>query len=74
MNTALFWVITQRGVVIYYRRFRIIYRSPEDGPDCCPETSVRNYQYSLRHDPEERSSQLECPGIKIFVIVVYNLC
>jgi len=24
---------------------------------CCPETSVRNYHYSLRNNPEERSSQ-----------------
>jgi hypothetical protein len=23
----------------------------------CPETSVRNYHYSLRNDPEERTSQ-----------------
>jgi len=27
------------------------------GPIGCPETSVRNYQYSLRNIPEERSSQ-----------------
>ena len=27
-------------------------------PIVCPETSVRNYHYSLRHDPEERSSHL----------------
>jgi len=24
----------------------------------CPETSVRNYRYSLRNNPEDRSSQL----------------
>jgi hypothetical protein len=28
------------------------------GPIGCPETSVRNYHYSLRFDTEERSSQL----------------
>jgi len=28
------------------------------GPIDCPETSVRNYLYSLRHSPEERSSYL----------------
>ena len=28
------------------------------GPVVCPETSVRNYHYSLRNNPEERSSQL----------------
>ena len=27
------------------------------GPIECPETSVRNYHYSLRNNPEERSSQ-----------------
>jgi hypothetical protein len=26
------------------------------GPIGCPETSVRNYHYSLRNDPEQRSS------------------
>jgi hypothetical protein len=25
---------------------------------CCLETSVRNYHYALRNDPEERSSHL----------------
>ena len=25
---------------------------------CCPETSVRNYHYSLRNNPEQRSYQL----------------
>jgi len=28
------------------------------GPRACPETSVRIYHYSLRNDPEERSSVL----------------
>jgi hypothetical protein len=27
------------------------------GPICCPEKPVRNYHYSLRDNPEERSSQ-----------------
>ena len=31
----------------------------------CPETSVINYQYSLRNDPEERSSRLlRCGSLK----------
>jgi len=25
---------------------------------CCPETSVKNYHYSLRNNPEEGRSQL----------------
>jgi len=28
------------------------------GPIGCPETSVRKYYYTLRDNPEERSSQL----------------
>jgi hypothetical protein len=28
------------------------------GPICCPETSERTYHYSLRNNPEERSSQM----------------
>ena len=34
------------------------YRSTEDGSTASPETSVRNYHYSLRNDPEESSSHL----------------
>jgi len=51
-------------VVISYQHFGIpvgtIFRgqelTPEDGTDRYPETSVRNYHYSLRNDPGERSS------------------
>ena len=32
--------------------------TPEMGPIGCSETSVRNYHYSLRNNPEERSSPL----------------
>jgi hypothetical protein len=31
-------------------------------PICCPETSVENYHYSLRNNPEERSYQLPRSG------------
>jgi len=31
-------------------------RVKKTGPMDCPETSVRNHHYSLRDDPEERSS------------------
>jgi hypothetical protein len=33
-------------------------RDLEMGPICCTETSVRNYHYSLRNNPEERSPRL----------------
>ena len=32
VNSVLFWVITQRVVLIYYRRFRTTYRSKIQGP------------------------------------------
>jgi hypothetical protein len=53
LRTVLFWVITQRVVVISYRRFRTII-----GQIGSSETMVRNYHYLLRNDPEERSSLL----------------
>jgi len=34
---------------------------------CCPETSVRNYHYSLRNKPEELSSHLLRSGSLNFV-------
>ena len=50
MRTAVLLVITQRVVVI---------PSCVSGPIGCPETSVRNYHYSLRNNPEERNSHSE---------------
>jgi hypothetical protein len=35
------------------------------GPIGCPETSVTNYQYTARNDPEERSSRLHRGGSQI---------
>ena len=29
----------------------------------CPETSVRNYRYTLSYSPEERTSHFHCGGI-----------
>jgi len=40
----------------------------------CPETSVRNYHYSLRNDPEERRSHLLRGGIlksRTIIIIVW---
>jgi len=64
MRTAFVWVITQRVVLISYRRFGTTYTSHPQGfswtlrmePMRCPETSVCNYHYALRNNPEERSS------------------
>ena len=33
------------------------------GPIGCPETSVRNYHYSLRNNPDERIFQLLLGGL-----------
>ena len=55
LRTALFGVNTQWVVVISYRRFGTTCQLGQKG---CLEISVRNYHYSLRNDPEERSSQL----------------
>ena len=52
LRTALFWVITQRAVVIPHRLFGTAFWRG------CLETSVRDYHYSLRTNPEERGSRL----------------
>jgi hypothetical protein len=58
LRAVLFWVITQRVVVFFYRRFG----TSNMGPIGCHETSVGNCQYSLLSDPEERSSDLLSGG------------
>jgi len=59
IRTALFWIITQRVVVISYRSSRqsigLIFKGQESN---CPETSIRTYHHSLRNNPEERSAQI----------------
>jgi hypothetical protein len=60
MRSALFWAITQRAMVIPYRRFGTLYLPNFKGqeskknnldrlnvePVGCPETSVKNYHYT----------------------------
>jgi hypothetical protein len=53
MITALFWAITQPVVVIPYRNSG----QPIGAILKDQEPLARNYQYSLRNSPEERSSQ-----------------
>jgi hypothetical protein len=51
MITALFFVITLlQGQAL------------EDGTDSCSETSVINYHYSLRYNPEEHSPHINRDG------------
>jgi len=64
LRTALYWVVTQRVMVISYRCFGTTYRSHpqfQGGTNRLFRTSVRNYHYSLRHNPEECNCQL-LPG------------
>jgi hypothetical protein len=73
MRAAPLWAVTQRVVVIPYRRSgttcwsqlpgSIIHSVLDSwplqiGPTGCPETSVLKYHYALCNDPEERSSHL----------------
>jgi hypothetical protein len=66
-RSALFWHITQRRLVILYRRFGTTYpshlqgsRSPirswplKMGPIRCPETSAKDYHSTLRYTPGQR--------------------
>jgi hypothetical protein len=57
MKSSLFCNVTQRGLVVIYRRFETTYR-PHMGPIGCPETSVNNHQSTLRNIQEERISYL----------------
>ena len=66
LRSSIFWDISQRRVVIPYRRFGTTYRFYlqrsrivpglllKMGPIRCPETSVRKYHCNLRNIPEER--------------------
>jgi hypothetical protein len=60
MRHALFWVITQRVVIISCPRFGTSYRSHFQGcdPKSCPEKSVGNCRYSMRDNAEDRSSKI----------------
>jgi hypothetical protein len=62
-RSAFFWHATRFLLVVKYRRFRTAYRSQlqgssnrsslKIGPIGCPETSVINYQSTLRNIPEK---------------------
>jgi hypothetical protein len=73
MRSSLFWDVTQSRFEFSYGRFGIIYRphlhrssSPRRktvslvkmGSRGCPETSVTDYQFTLRKIAEERRCQL----------------
>jgi hypothetical protein len=61
MNCSLFCDVTQRTLVVSYRRFGTIsilkgQTVQEEWPIGCPGTSVTNYQSTLRNDPKERKT------------------
>jgi hypothetical protein len=69
MWSAFFWDVTQRRVVILYRRFGTTYRSHLQRsrsqrirrikrPIHCPETSVKDYHSALRNILEESGSNI----------------
>ena len=65
----LFWDITQRSVVVLYRRFGTTYwshlegsRPLKMGPLGCPEMSVQNYQSAMCNISEEGRSHLHLCG------------
>ena len=71
MRSSFFWNVTQRGMVFSYRRFETTYRTHLQATSSqrmvwplvmeqigCPETSVTNYQSTLRNIPEDRRAQV----------------
>jgi hypothetical protein len=52
----LFWILF--GFLAFADWILFGFLTLEDEPIGCPQTSVRNYHYSLRKNPEERSSHL----------------
>ena len=78
LKTALFWAIAQRVVVISYRRSGTTYGSVFKVAGisesiCCPETSVKNYHYTLRNSSEESSSHLLRGGsLKSRITTLYS--
>jgi len=74
LRSSLFWDVTQRTLVSICRGFGTTSlsrlqgssssaRPLKIGPISCPETSVNNYQSTLRNISEERRSHLQRGGI-----------
>jgi len=70
MKSAIFWDVTQRMVVISYRRFGTTYpfhfqgkkfSALEDGTERLSLNSVNIYHHKLRKITEDRRSLLQCP-------------
>jgi len=75
MRTALFWAVTQRALVIPYRRFDSIFKgqeSPEDGTDRLSRNVCKELPLPLRNDLEERSSCLLRGGSHFYCFGFYE--
>jgi len=64
LRTAFLWVITQRVVVISYRRFGTTYRSLNMGPDRLSRNVGTPSPLLPRNNPVERSSHLRGGSLK----------
>jgi hypothetical protein len=55
-----YWSQVQGSIIqdLQWPRIQGGFFTLEDGTDSYPETSVRNYHYSLRDSPKERNSKL----------------
>jgi hypothetical protein len=83
MRSALFWDITQRRLLIPYRRFGTVCQSVtldvgslKMGPKRCPETSLKDYHSSLRNISEERKSEEPfccLGGLPFFALVLVDI-
>ena len=77
-RTALFLIITKRVMVIHFRRFGTTCLSHPQGLKMgsivCPETSVRNYHYSLHYTNAEESSchLLHCGSLGSCIYSVHS--
>jgi hypothetical protein len=43
------------------------------GPTGCPETSARNYHYSLHNNPEERNSHPHQLVVSVSLLFLYDI-
>jgi hypothetical protein len=74
MRTALFWVITQRAVVISHRRFGTTYRYHfQESRSWLFRNDSKDYHYSLSNNPEESSSILFLPHFKLIIIIIISI-
>lgn len=65
VRLSLFWYVAARSLVLFYRRFGTKNRFLKKGQIRCSETTVTNYQGTLRNIPED---------IRSNVLLIFMLC